>query len=166
MSNSNKDANLKEKLKQALTSTFKVISDDFEINSNSDKSKISNKLGLIETRRKDVPEGKFTLIFLAATEDESSAINTRSPEIELTHNWDYEDLDKGRNFGHLAFSVPNIYETCQKLMDKGVVINRPPRDGRMAFIKSPNNISIELLQQGEALEIKDPWKSMDNTGTW
>ena len=89
-----------------------------------------NKLGLIETRRKDVPEGKFTLIFLAATEDENSAINTRSPEIELTHNWDYEDLDKGRNFGHLAFSVPNIYETCQKLMDKGVVINRPPRDGR------------------------------------
>ena len=81
-----------------------------------------NKLGLIETRRKDVPEGKFTLIFLAATEDENSAINTRSPEIELTHNWDYEDLDKGRNFGHLAFSVPNIYETCQKLMDKGVVI--------------------------------------------
>ena len=125
-----------------------------------------NKLGLIETRRKDVPEGKFTLIFLAATEDEGSAINTRSPEIELTHNWDYEDLEKGRNFGHLAFSVPNIYETCQKLMEQGVVINRPPRDGRMAFIKSPNNISIELLQQGEALEIKDPWKSMNNTGTW
>ena len=125
-----------------------------------------NKLGLIETRRKDVPEGKFTLIFLAASEDENSAINTRSPEIELTHNWDYEDLDKGRNFGHLAFSVSNIYKTCQKLMDKGVIINRPPRDGRMAFIKSPNDISIELLQQGEALEIKDPWKSMDNTGTW
>ena len=83
--------------------------------------------------------------------------------LELTHNWDYEDLDKGRNFGHLAFSVPNIYETCQNLMDKGVIINRPPRDGRMAFIKSPNNISIELLQQGEALEIKDPWKSMDIT---
>ena len=98
-----------------------------------------NKLGLIETRRKDVPEGKFTLIFLAATEDESSAINTRSPEIELTHNWDYEDLDKGRNFGHLAFSVPNIYETCQKLMDKGVVINRPPRDCLLYTSPSPRD---------------------------
>ena len=125
-----------------------------------------NKLGLVETRRIDVPEGKFTLIFLAANEDKNSAINTKSPEIELTYNWEFEDFNKGRNFGHLAFSVENIYETCQKLKDNGVVINRPPRDGRMAFIKSPNEISIELLQQGEALEIKEPWKSMENEGTW
>ena len=125
-----------------------------------------NKLGLVETRRKDVPEGKFTLIFLAANEDKNSAINTKSPEIELTYNWEFEDFNKGRNFGHLAFSVENIYETCQKLKDNGVVINRPPRDGRMAFIKSPNEISIELLQQGEALEIIEPWKSMENEGTW
>ena len=125
-----------------------------------------NKLGLVETRRKDVPEGKFTLIFLAANEDKNSAIKTKSPEIELTYNWEFEDFNKGRNFGHLAFSVENIYETCQKLKDNGVVINRPPRDGRMAFIKSPNEISIELLQQGEALEIKEPWKSMENEGTW
>ena len=125
-----------------------------------------NKLGLVETRRKDVPEGKFTLIFLAANEDKNSAINTKSPEIESTYNWEFEDFNKGRNFGHLAFSVENIYETCQKLKDNGVVINRPPRDGRMAFIKSPNEISIELLQQGEALEIIEPWKSMENEGTW
>ena len=125
-----------------------------------------NKLGLVETRRKDVPEGKFTLIFLAANEDKNCAIKTKSPEIELTYNWEFEDFNKGRNFGHLAFSVENIYETCQKLKDNGVVINRPPRDGRMAFIKSPNEISIELLQQGEALEIIEPWKSMENEGTW
>ncbi len=125
-----------------------------------------NKLGLVETRRKDVPEGKFTLIFLAANEDEDNAIKTRSPEIELTFNWDFENFDKGRNFGHLAFSVKNIYETCQKLIDNGVTINRPPRDGRMAFIKSPNEISIELLQQGDPLEIIEPWKSMHNNGSW
>ena len=125
-----------------------------------------NKLGLIETRRKDVPEGKFTLIFLAADEDKDLAIKSKSSEIELTYNWDYEDFDKGRNFGHLAFSVKNIYETCQKLIDEGVTINRPPRDGRMAFIKSPNEISIEILQQGDPLQIKDPWKSMENTGSW
>jgi len=125
-----------------------------------------NKLGLVETRRKEVPEGKFTLIFLAANEDEINAKNTKSPEIELTYNWDYEEFGKGRNFGHLAFSVKNIYKTCENLMSKGVTINRPPRDGRMAFIKSPNEISIEILQQGEALEIKEPWKSMQNTGSW
>ena len=125
-----------------------------------------NKLGLVETRRKEVPEGKFTLIFLAANEDETNAKNTKSPEIELTYNWDYEEFGKGRNFGHLAFSVKNIYNTCENLMNKGVTINRPPRDGRMAFIKSPNEISIEILQQGEALEIKEPWKSMQNTGSW
>ena len=117
-------------------------------------------LGLKETRRKDSEKGRYTLVFLAAPDDEKA-------EIELTYNWDGDSLGDGsRNFGHLAYRVENIYETCQKLMNKGVVINRPPRDGRMAFIKSPNNISIELLQQGEALEIKDPWKSMDNTGTW
>ena len=125
-----------------------------------------NKLGLIETRRKDVPEGKFTLIFLAADEDKDLAIKSKSSEIELTYNWDFEDFDKGRNFGHLAFSVKNIYETCKKLIDEGVTINRPPRDGRMAFIKSPNEISIEILQQGDPLQIKDPWKSMENTGSW
>ena len=125
-----------------------------------------NKLGLVETRRKEVPEGKFTLIFLSTDEDKNSAINFKSPEIELTYNWDKENLDKGRNFGHLAFSVKNIYETCQSLIDKGVIINRPPRDGRMAFIKSPNDISIELLQQNEPLEIVEPWKSMQNSGNW
>ena len=125
-----------------------------------------NKLGLVEIRRKDVPEGKFTLIFLAAPEDENTAIETRSPEIEITYNWDPENYDKGRNFGHLAFSVKNIYETCQKLMDAGVTINRPPREGRMAFVKSPDNISIELLQQGENLEVSEPWSSMENIGSW
>jgi lactoylglutathione lyase len=125
-----------------------------------------NKLGLVEIRRKDVPEGKFTLIFLAAPEDEKTAIETRSPEIELTYNWEPENYESGRNFGHLALSVKNIYETCQRLMDNGVTINRPPREGRMAFVKSPDNISIELLQQGENLEIMEPWKSMKNTGTW
>ncbi len=125
-----------------------------------------NKLGLVEIRRKEVPEGKFTLIFLAAPEDENTAIETRSPEIELTYNWDPENYDKGRNFGHLAFSVKNIYETCQKLMDAGVTINRPPREGRMAFVKSPDNISIELLQQGENLEVSEPWSSMENIGSW
>jgi len=125
-----------------------------------------NKLGLVEVRRKDVPEGKFTLIFLAAPEDEASAIETRSPEIELTYNWDTENYTSGRNFGHLAFSVKNIYETCQKLMDSGVTINRPPREGRMAFVKSPDNVSIELLQQGDNLEIAEPWASMKNIGSW
>ena len=125
-----------------------------------------DKLGLLEIRRKEVPEGKFTLIFLAAPEDENTAIETRSPEIELTYNWDPENYDNGRNFGHLAFSVKNIYETCQKLMDGGVTINRPPREGRMAFVKSPDNISIELLQQGDNLEISEPWASMESIGSW
>ena len=125
-----------------------------------------NKLGLKEIRRKDVPEGRFTLIFLAAPEDENIALNSKSPEIELTYNWDPENYDNGRNFGHLAFSVKNIYETCHKLMDSGVTINRPPREGRMAFVKSPDNISIELLQQGDNLEISEPWASMKNIGKW
>ena len=125
-----------------------------------------NKLGLVETRRFDHEAGRFTLIFLAAPQDEANARERRAPELELTYNWDPEDYDGGRNFGHLAYKVANIYETCQKLMDAGVTINRPPRDGNMAFVKSPDNISIELLQEGDPLPLAEPWSSMDNTGTW
>ncbi len=130
-----------------------------------------NKLGLIETRRHDNEAGRFTLIFLAASKDEAHARENRSPEVELTYNWpdengNVETYDEGRNFGHLAYKVDNIYETCQKLMDGGVVINRPPRDGNMAFIRSPDNISIELLQEGEPLAPAEPWASMANTGKW
>ena len=125
-----------------------------------------NKLGLVEIRRKDVPEGKFTLIFLAADEDENIAIEQRAPEIELTYNWDGDDLGLGsRNFGHLAYRVSDIYETCQRLKNMGVAINRPPRDGHMAFVRSPDNISIEILQEGN-LEPKEPWVSMKNIGEW
>jgi len=125
-----------------------------------------NKLGMVETRRKEFEQGRFTLIFLAASKDESNAQQNNAPELELTWNWDPEEYDTGRNFGHLAFKVDNIYETCQRLQDAGVTINRPPRDGRMAFVKSPDNISIELLQEGDALEIAEPWASMPNTGSW
>jgi lactoylglutathione lyase len=125
-----------------------------------------NKLGLVEMRRKDVPEGRFTLIFLAAPKDQNNSAAQNAPELELTYNWDPEDYDYGRNFGHLAYKVDNIYQTCQALADAGVTINRPPRDGRMAFIKSPDNISIELLQEGDALAPAEPWLSMENTGTW
>ncbi len=118
-----------------------------------------NKLGLSETRRKDYPQGKFTLVFLAAPESPET-------EIELTYNWEPEKYGEGRNFGHLAFAVDDIYGTCQRLMDGGVTINRPPRDGRMAFVRSPDNISIELLQKGEAQPVKEPWASMPNTGHW
>ena len=118
-----------------------------------------NKLGMIEKRRMDIEAGRFTLIFLAAPE-------TPDAELELTYNWDPEEYGEGRNFGHLAFSVNNIYETCQHLMDNDVVINRPPRDGRMAFVRSPDNISIELLQKGDALPSQEPWASMENTGHW
>ena len=118
-----------------------------------------NKLGLVEIRRKESHAGRFTLIFLAAPGDENA-------QIELTYNWDPEPYDEGRNFGHLAYEVDDIYETCQKLMDQGVVINRPPRDGRMAFIRSPDNISIELLQKGTSLQKQEPWASMDNIGKW
>ncbi|PJZ78505.1 VOC family protein [Leptospira neocaledonica] len=119
-----------------------------------------NKLGLKETRRHDHPEGRYTLVFL-------SELDENSPEIELTYNWDQDSAyTSGRNFGHLAFEVDNIYETCANLQAKGVTINRPPRDGRMAFIRSPDLISIELLQRGKALEISEPWKSMTNTGEW
>jgi len=124
------------------------------------------KLGLVEMRRKDVPQGRFTLIFLAAPKDKDSSHAAMAPELELTFNWDPEDYDYGRNFGHLAYKVDNIYDTCQRLMDAGVVINRPPRDGRMAFIKSPDNISIELLQEGDSLPPAEPWLSMENTGSW
>ncbi len=125
-----------------------------------------NKLGMVETRRNEYEDGRFTLIFLAATKDVDNAKSASSPELELTYNWDPEEYDYGRNFGHLAFKVDNIYDTCQKLMDAGVTINRPPREGRMAFIKSPDNISIELLQEGDALPVAEPWSSMENTGTW
>ena len=125
-----------------------------------------DKLGLVETNRYDNEQGRFTLIFLAAPLDLDRAQQDNAPLIELTHNWDESDYSAGRNFGHLAYRVDNIYEFCQTLMDKGVVINRPPRDGHMAFIKSPDGISIELLQKGENLEPQEPWASMENTGSW
>jgi len=116
-------------------------------------------LGLVETRRKEVPEGRFTLVFLATEPGE--------PEVELTYNWDQEEeYSVGRNFGHLAYRVENIYEYCQMLMDKGVTILRPPRDGHMAFIRTPDQISIELLQEGEKLPVQEPWASMENKGAW
>ena len=125
------------------------------------------KLGMVETRRKDVPEGKFTLIFLAADQDLKQAKAEHAPEVELTYNWDSEETyTGGRNFGHLAFTVKDIYATCAKLMAEGVTINRPPRDGRMAFVKSPDGISLELLQEGEAQAPAEPWASMENTGSW
>ena len=125
-----------------------------------------NKLGLKEMRRTENQQGRFTLIFLAAVHDEATAKATRAPEVELTYNWDLEAYGEGRNFGHLAFDVDNIYAMCEKLQKAGVTINRPPRDGRMAFVRSPDNISIELIQKGEALPIQEPWKSMPNTGKW
>ena len=125
-----------------------------------------NKLGLIEFYRKEYEKGKFTLIFLCAPDDLKLAEQNRKPLLELTYNWDKESYTGGRNFGHLAFSVQNIYETCQKLLDNGVIINRPPRDGHMAFINSPDGISIELLQKGDSLEPQEPWLSMENSGSW
>lgn len=125
-----------------------------------------NKLGLMEFSRKDYEKGRFTLIFLCAPEDKNLAEQNRKPLIELTYNWDKEEYSGGRNFGHLAFRVDNIYEICQKLQDNGVVINRPPRDGHMAFVKSPDGISIELLQKGDSLKPQEPWSSMENTGSW
>ena len=118
-----------------------------------------NKLGLEEVRRHDVPQGRFTLVFLAPPGQPDA-------QVELTHNWDPEDYKGGRNFGHLAYEVDDIYGLCQSLMDNGVTINRPPRDGRMAFVRSPDNISVELLQKGEAKPLQEPWASMDNTGEW
>ena len=125
-----------------------------------------NKLGLVEHRRHDSEAGRYTLVFLAAPGDRDRAANEASPLLELTYNWDPEEYTGGRNFGHLAFETENIYKLCRALMDAGVTINRPPRDGHMAFIRSPDEISIELLQKGEALEIKEPWASMQNTGRW
>ena len=125
-----------------------------------------NKLGLVESSRIDNDSGRYTVVFLHTPLDDESAAKTHAPLIELTYNWDTEDYGGGRNFGHLAFEVDNIYETCQKLMDAGVVINRPPRDGHMAFIRSPDKISIELLQKGAPLTPAEPWLSMENAGTW
>ena len=124
------------------------------------------KLGLIEGRRMDSESGRFTLVYLHAPMDSAQSHAMQSPEIELTFNWDPEVYTGGRNFGHLAFEVDDIYATCKKLMDAGVLINRPPRDGHMAFIRSPDNISIELLQKGGPLPPQEPWLSMANTGSW
>jgi lactoylglutathione lyase len=118
-----------------------------------------DKLGLVELRRYDSEQGRFTLVFLAAPGDEDA-------QVELTWNWDPEDYGEGRNFGHLAYAVDDIYAVCQRLMDGGVTINRPPRDGHMAFVRSPDNISIELLQKGDSLPLQEPWASMENVGHW
>jgi len=118
-----------------------------------------NKLGLVVLHRKEVPQGRFTLVFLAAPGDEAA-------QVELTYNWDPETYSGGRNFGHLAYAVDDIYAACQRLQDEGVTINRPPRDGRMAFVRSPDGISVELLQAGDALPPREPWASMENSGTW
>lgn len=125
-----------------------------------------NKLGMVEITRKENSAGRFTLVFLAAPGNVVSAMEHKSPLLELTYNWDEHDYQGGRNFGHLAFSVENIYTLCQKLMDAGVTINRPPRDGHMAFVRSPDNISIELLQRNGSLPPQEPWASMPNTGVW
>lgn len=124
------------------------------------------KLGLIEVRRHESEKGRFTLVYLAASGDVEQARAGASPLLEITWNWDPESYDGGRNFGHLAYRVDDIYALCQSLMDSGVTINRPPRDGHMAFIRSPDGISIELLQAGESLEPREPWTSMPNSGTW
>ena len=125
-----------------------------------------NLLGLVEVRRRDNEKGRFTLVFLAAPNDVPNLGETNSPTVELTYNWDTEEYAGGRNFGHLAYRVDDIYASCQRLMDGGVVINRPPRDGHMAFVRSPDGISIELLQKGDALPSAEPWASMPNTGEW
>lgn len=123
-------------------------------------------LGLSEVYRKDSERGRFTLVFLAAAEDMEAAEQRSAPVIELTYNWDPEEYSGGRNFGHLAYRVDNIYATCEQLIQAGITINRPPRDGHMAFVRSPDNISIELLQCGDALPVTEPWASMQNTGEW
>jgi len=125
-----------------------------------------NKFGLEETRRIENEKGRYTLIFLAAPGDAERAKSERAPTIELTYNWDQEAYTGGRNFGHLAYEVDDIYATCQKLQDAGITINRPPRDGHMAFIKSPDGISIELIQKGERLAPQEPWASAENVGSW
>ncbi len=125
-----------------------------------------NQLGLVQTRRMDYEDGRFSLVYLSAPLDKDAAEKNEAPELELTWNWDPEDYDGGRNFGHLAYEVDDVYAICQTLMDAGVTINRPPRDGWMAFIRSPDNISIELLQKGERKPIQEPWASMENDGVW
>ena len=125
-----------------------------------------NKLGLQEVSRAENPGGRFTLVFLAAPKDAGQAEAERAPMVELTYNWDSEDYDGGRNFGHLAYAVDDIYAACERLQAGGVTINRPPRDGRMAFVRSPDGISVELLQAGPALAPREPWASMPNVGSW
>lgn len=136
---------------------------------NIEKSKAfyCDLLGLEEVRRSEYEAGRFTLVFLAAKEDVAQFQEQAAPALELTYNWDGdEEYDGGRNFGHLAYRVDNIYETCQHILDNGVTVNRPPRDGRMAFVVSPDGISVELLQRGEPLPAQEPWASMENTGKW
>jgi lactoylglutathione lyase len=125
-----------------------------------------NKLGMVEIRRHENEAGRYTLVFLASSDDVASAKESAAPTVELTYNWDPEDYTGGRNFGHLAYEVDNIYDLCASLQSKGVTINRPPRDGRMAFVRSPDGISIEILQKGAALAPAEPWLSMPNTGKW
>jgi lactoylglutathione lyase len=125
-----------------------------------------SKLGLVEVNRYESDKGRFTLVFLAAPNDVEGADESKSPLLEITYNWDPETYDEGRNFGHLAYRVDNIYAVCQRLMDGGVTINRPPRDGHMAFVRSPDGISIELLQEGDSLPSQEPWASMENIGSW
>ncbi|MEM8542055.1 MAG: VOC family protein [Pseudomonadota bacterium] len=122
--------------------------------------------GLEEARRIENEKGRFTLVFLVASEDKQAFLENKAPALELTYNWDTEDYQGGRNFGHLAYAVDDIYAFCQKLMDAGITINRPPRDGHMAFVRSPDGISIEILQKGESLAPKAPWDTMENTGSW
>lgn len=123
-------------------------------------------LGLVEVRRMENDKGRFTLVFLAAPDDAQAAQEKKAPCLELTYNWDREDYTGGRNFGHLAYEVDDIYRFCRELMDNGVTINRPPRDGHMAFVRSPDGISIEILQKGESLAPAEPWASMENSGSW
>ena len=125
-----------------------------------------SKLGLVEVNRYESDKGRFTLVFLAAPNDVEGADESKIPLLEITYNWDPETYDEGRNFGHLAYRVDNIYAVCQRLMDGGVTINRPPRDGHMAFVRSPDGISIELLQEGDSLPSQEPWASMENIGSW
>jgi lactoylglutathione lyase len=125
-----------------------------------------NKLGLVEVDRHEQPAGRYTLVFLAAPQDVEGARARKAPMVELTYNWDSEDYGGGRNFGHLAYAVDDIYAACQRLMEAGATINRPPRDGRMAFVRSPDNISVELLQAGNPLPAAEPWVSMPNIGVW
>ncbi|MGQ9425871.1 VOC family protein [Gilvimarinus sp. F26214L] len=124
------------------------------------------QLGMVEVKRRESEQGRFTLVFLTTPADRNAFEEGGAPALELTYNWDPEEYGEGRNFGHLAFEVDDIYNTCQKLMDAGITINRPPRCGRMAFVRSPDNISIELLQKGDALPPAEPWQSMENTGHW